>query len=236
MTSVSSEPIGMGEAEEFRVVVVNAGTSNPSSTAMLADRVVEELTKRADEHGAKVTATVIQLRDLAQEIANGLVTGLRGEGLERASQLIADADAVIATTPVYKAESSGLFSGFFQVLDRDLLVGTPIVLGATAGTSRHALVIDGQMRSQFAYLRALVAPTALFAATEDWNDPKFATRIRRAAGELWLLMESRFAARLRETNWDTYQHDFGSAKASSDNDEIDLSSDLMRLATGGSLA
>lgn len=236
MISVSSEPTSTGEAEEFRVVVVNAGTSNPSSTAMLADRVVAELAKRADEHGAQVTATVIQLRDLAQEIANGLVTGLRGEELERAGQLIADADAVIATTPVYKAESSGLFSGFFQVLDRDLLVGTPVVLGATAGTSRHALVIDGQMRSQFAYLRALVAPTALFAATEDWNDPKFATRIRRAAGELWLLMESRFAARLRETNWDTYQHDFGSAKASGDNDEIDLSSDLMRLATGGSLA
>ncbi|WP_282825611.1 CE1759 family FMN reductase [Gulosibacter sediminis] len=236
MTSAFNEHTGTGESEEFRVVVVNAGTSNPSSTAMLGDRVVEELTHHVDTSGAKLITTVIELRDLAQEIANGLVTGLRGEGLERASRLIADADALVATTPVYKAEASGLFSGFFQVLDRDLLVGTPVVLGATAGTSRHALVIDGQMRSQFAYLRSLVAPTSLFAATEDWNDPNFATRIRRAAGELWLLIESRFAARLRATNWDTYQHDFGSAKSSGDNDEIDLSSDLMRLATGGTLA
>jgi FMN reductase len=202
---------------------------------MLADRVVEELTRLADSSGAELEVAAIGLRDLAQEIGNGLVTGLRGEGLERASELLAEADAVIAATPVYKAEASGLFSGFFQVLDRDLLIGTPVVLGATAGTSRHALVIDGQMRSQFAYLRALVTPTSLFAATEDWNDPAFASRFRRAAGELWLLMESRFAKRLRETNWDTYQHDFGSAK-SSGNDEIDLSSDLMRLAAGGTLS
>lgn len=241
--------------EVYRLVVVNAGTSNPSSTAMLADRVVEAVrdlaaaqsrpialhalepseAQDAQAPNIEVAVTVVELRELATEIATGLITGNLGPGLEDARVALAAADGVVAVTPVYKAESSGLFSGFFQVLDRDILIGTPTVLGATAGTLRHALVVDGPMRAQFAYLRTLTVPTSLFAATEDWNDPALSKRIRRAATELWLLVRARFAAQLREANRGAYQHDFdvSTVTAADDFSDIDLSSDLMRLATGG---
>ena len=67
------------------------------------------------------------------------------------------------------------------------------MLAATAGTARHALVADDQMRPMFAYLRTMTVPTSLFAAPEDWSDPALAKRIDRAALELVLLMESGFA-------------------------------------------
>ena len=62
-------------------------------------------------------------------------------------------------------------------------------MGATAGTARHSLVLDHAMRPLFAYLRTLVVPTAVFAASEDWAgaggvDAELARRIDRAAGEL----------------------------------------------------
>lgn len=215
----------------YNLVVVNAGTSNPSSTAMLADKTRDCLTQTAVEEGAELRISIIELRDLQTEIGNGLVSGLTGPGIERANEIIANADGLIAATPVFKAEASALFNGFFQLLDRDVLIGTPTVLEATAGTARHALVVDGQMRSQFAYLRALVVPTSLFAASEDWNDPALSRRIRRASRELWMLMNSRFSRQLRETNWEGYQHDYGSANSG---DDIDLNTDLMKLATGGS--
>lgn len=215
----------------YNLVVVNAGTSNPSSTAMLADKTRDCLAQSALEEGAELRVSVIELRDLQNEIGNGLVSGLTGPGITDANATIADADGLIAATPIYKAEPSALFNGFFQLLDRDVLIGTPVVLEATAGTSRHALVVDGQMRSQFAYLRSLVVPTSLFAASEDWNDPALSRRIRRASRELWMLMKTRFSQQLRDTNWDGYQHDFGSANSG---DDIDLNTDLMKLATGGS--
>lgn len=230
---MSTNPTEAGADRTFRLVVVNAGTSDPSSTRMLADRVSARVAEAAAARGERVERSVIDLRELASEITTALVTQLNGPGLERAVALLRDADGVVAAAPVYKAEPSGLFSSFFHVLDSDLLIGKPVVLAATAGTSRHALVVDGQMRSLFAFLRTLIAPTSLFAATEDWNDGALATRIDRAALELLLLMESDFTARLREASWSSYQHEFGSAGGTEL--AVDLESDLMRLATGGSL-
>ena len=118
------------------------------------------------------------------------------------------------------------------MLDNDLLIAKPVVLAATAGTARHALVADEPMRPMFAYLRTMTAPTSLFAAPEDWGDPALATRIDRAALELVLLMESGFADAIKDQSWQSYQHEYGSAGGTETS--IDLDTDLMRLATGGS--
>ena len=91
-------------------------------------------------------------------------------------------------TPVFSASYSGLFKTFFDVLDRDALAGKPVLLGATAGTARHSLVLEHAMRPLFAYLRAVTTPTAVFAASEDWASggaqPALVDRIERAAAEL----------------------------------------------------
>ena len=86
-----------------------------------------------------------------------------------------------------------------------------MVLAATAGTPRHALVVDEQMRSLFAYMRTMTVPTSVFAATEDWNSKELGERITRAAIEVLLLMESGFAAKVRSEAWQSYQHEYGSA-------------------------
>ena len=108
------------------------------------------------------------------------------------------------------------------------------MVAATAGTARHALVADDQMRPLFAYLRALAVPTSLFAAPEDWGDPALNQRIDRAALELVLLMESGFACKIKDESWHSYQHEYGSAGGTEFS--IDLDTDLMRLAAGGSAA
>ena len=87
------------------------------------------------------------------------------------------------------------------------------------------------MRSLFAYLRTLTVPTSLFTAPEDWSDPALSQRIDRAALELVLLMESGFARKIKEESWPSYQHAYGSAGGTETS--IDLDTDLMRLATGG---
>jgi FMN reductase len=214
------------------LVVVSAGTSDPSSTRMLADRTAQRVVALAAERGTPVRTRVVDVRELATDVTTALTSQLVTPGLQQAVDALGAADGVIAAAPVYKAGPSGLFTSFFNVLDNDLLIGTPTVLAATAGTSRHALVVDDQMRSLFAYLRALPVPTSLFAAPEDWGDDALNKRIDRAAFELVLLMESGFARQVRGATWSSYQHEFGSAGGTELG--IDLDSDLMRLATGGS--
>jgi FMN reductase len=227
----------------FSLVVVSAGTSDPSSTRLLADRVAARVTALAASHDSGVTVSVIELREIAAEITTALTAQHVGPRLQQAIDALAVADGIIAAAPVYKAGPSGLFTSFFQVLDNDLLIGKPVVIGATAGTQRHALVADDQMRPLFAYLRALPVPTSLFAAPEDWgggaehNDGALGRRADRAATELLLLMESGFARKVRDESWGSYQHEYGSAAENGANGtetEISLDTDLMRLATGGS--
>jgi FMN reductase len=114
------------------------------------------------------------------------VTGFPSPTLEAALSSVTRADGLVAVTPVFTASYSGLFKTFFDVVDKDALAGMPTLLGATAGTARHSLVIDHAMRPLFAYLRAAVVPTGVFAATDDFGsaDHALAPRLERAAGEL----------------------------------------------------
>ena len=221
-------------ARPFRLVVVSAGTSDPSSTRLLADRIAERTATLAatGDAAGDVTISVIELREIATDISTALVSQLITPKLQQAITALGEADGVIASTPVYKAGPSGLFTSFFDVLDNDLLIGVPVVLAATAGTARHALVADDQMRPMFAYLRTMTVPTSVFAAPEDWSDPALNKRIDRAAIELVLMFRSGFARNIRDGSWSSYQHEFGSAGGT--HTAIDLDTDLMRLATGGS--
>src|SRR5689334_20134500 len=220
-------------SEIFNLVVVSAGTSDPSSTKLLADRTAQRVTALAERRGATVRTQVIDLRELATDITTALTSQLVTPKLTQAVDALGAADGIIAAAPVYKAGPSGLFTSFFHVLDNDLLIGKPVVLAATAGTARHALVVDDQMRTLFAYLRTLPVPTSLFAAPEDWADPALNKRVDRAAFELVLLMESGFARKIRDESWQSYQHEFGDVAG--EEDQIDLDTDLMRLATGGTI-
>ena len=212
------------------LVVVSAGTGDPSSTRLLADRTAQRVAALALEGGDPVDIRVVDLREIAAEVTTALVSQHVGPGLRAAMDAVAAADGIVASTPVYAAGPSGLFTSFFQILDTDTLIGTPLVLAATAGTARHALVADDQMRGMFGYLRAMTVPTALFAAPEDWADTALAGRIDRAALELVTLMRAGVAETVRAGNSSRYQTQFGSK-----NDPgIDFDSDLMRLAAGGS--
>jgi FMN reductase len=168
------------------VVVISAGLSVPSSTRILA----ESLGKATrDGLGEPATYDVIELRDLAHQITDNTLTGFPTGALADAVRRVAQADAIIAVSPVYTGSYSGLFKMFFDVLDEGTLEGKPVLIAATAGTARHSLVLEFAMRPLFAYLRADVVPTAVFAATEDFGGgsvrgSSLSARIDRAAGEL----------------------------------------------------
>ncbi len=105
------------------------------------------------------------------------------------------ADGLIVVTPVFSASYSGLFKSFFDVIEPDALTGMPVLIAATGGTARHSLVLDHALRPLFAHLRAVVVPTGVYAASEDWGAEGLDGRIERAAGELAGLMAGLAAGR-----------------------------------------
>ncbi|MEU8708273.1 FMN reductase [Streptomyces sp. NPDC048565] len=175
----------------LRIVAVAAGLSSPSSTRLLADRLAEAARERlAAEQDRRVEIQVVELRDLAVDIAGHLVSGFPPAGLKKAIDAVTGADGLIAVTPVFTASYSGLFKSFFDLIDNTALTGKPVVIAATGGTPRHSLVLEHAMRPLFAYLRAVTLPTSVYAASEDWGSAGdeytegLPSRIRRAGGEL----------------------------------------------------
>jgi FMN reductase len=177
------------------LAVVSAGLSNPSSTRLLADRLAAATVAALRARGEDATVEVVELREHARDLADALTAGFADAELQAAVDTVVGADAVIAVTPVFSASYSGLFKTFVDVLDKDALRGTPVLLGATAGTARHSLVVEYAMRPLFAYLQAVPVPTGVFAATEDWagggTGTALAARVDRAAGELADLVTAR---------------------------------------------
>lgn len=181
------------------VAVLTAGLSQPSSTRLLADQLAAAADRALRLHGERVQVEVVELRDLAHALTDNLLTGFPSGGLAEAVETVRRADALIAVTPIFTASYSGLFKTFFDVIDKDALTGQPVLVAATAGTPRHSLALEHAVRPLFTYLHAVVVPTSVFAAAEDWGagdgtTGALATRVDRAAVELADLVANRPAA------------------------------------------
>lgn len=177
----------------MKLVVVSAGLSVPSSTRLLGDRLAAVAAGRTS-----ADVQVIELRDLAVEIAHTFTNGFPGRALTGAFDAVAGADGLIVVTPVFSASYSGLFKSFFDALsvsEPDALAGKPVLIAATGGTARHSLVLDHALRPLFAHLRAVVVPTGVYASSEDWGAEGLDGRIERAAGELAALTAGPATAR-----------------------------------------
>ncbi len=176
-----------------RIAVVSAGLSVPSSTRLLADVLGDAVATAVAARGEEVEVEYVELRPLAHALADHLLTGFAAGELADAIEAVTAADALVVVTPVFSGSYSGLFKTFFDVLPMGALDGKPVLAAATAGTARHSLVIDHALRPLFSYLHALVVPTGVFAASEDFGgaggvDGGLRKRAERAATELAALL------------------------------------------------
>ncbi len=173
-----------------RLVIINAGLSDPSTTLTVARQVADDTVRRvnASGDGGDVEDLVIEtvnLRGLASDLATFMTTFMPTAALEEARATVMEADALIAATPVFQGSYSGLFKMFFDTLDMHALDGTPVTMVATAGTVRHSMVLDYAVRPLLSFLHAVVLPTGVFAATEEFGaESALQSRVGRAAGEL----------------------------------------------------
>jgi len=170
-----------------KIVVVTAGLSVPSSTRLLADLLGDAAERAVEARGVEAEVELLELRPLAHALADHLLTGFATGELVGAIEKVRRADGLIVVTPVFSASYSGLFKTFFDVLEPGMLDGKPVVVAATAGTARHSLVLDHALRPLFSYLHAVVMPTGVFAASEDFGSTaggELQKRVDRAAGEL----------------------------------------------------
>jgi FMN reductase len=177
-----------------KLTVISGGLREPSSTRLLADRITAAVEAALADRKLTMSASVIELRPLARSITDALLTGFASPELESAFETVADADGVIAVSPAFNASYSGLFKSFFDVLPEETLSDMPVLIAATGGTERHSLVLEHALRPMFSYLHAVVSPTGVYAATDDFGAQRgsagLSERIAKAGGDFARLLQA----------------------------------------------
>lgn len=170
------------------LVVVSAGISSPSSTTQLAEEFGETLRTTVGGRGESLQVTTIELRQHAVAMAHAMTTGgILSKELEEAVELLRNADGLVIVTPIFQASFAGLLKMFLDLMDKELLRGTPVAIAATGGSPRHSLALDYALRPVLVAMHANVVPTTVFAATEDFGTSAgavFTQRIGQAAAEM----------------------------------------------------
>jgi FMN reductase len=146
------------------VAVVGTVTTSKSKTRALVDLIVERLALRTD-----ISVEIFELHALNPGLGSALERSQLDAASEAAITAVEGADIVIAATPVFRGSYTGLFKHFFDFVDQYALANKPVMLVATGGSERHALVIDFALRPLFGYFQAWSAPMGIYLSTGDFD-------------------------------------------------------------------
>ncbi|MCY1336753.1 FMN reductase (NADPH) [compost metagenome] len=165
----------------LKVVAVSGGTSRPSRTLALTQALIAELGQHLE-----IDSHLIELGDIARPLGGALWRKELPETVEHELRHIETAHLLIVAAPVYRGSYPGQLKHLFDLIGQDALVDTPVLLAATGGSDRHALVIDHQLRPLFSFFQALTLPIGVYAAEADFHDYRIVSealqaRIRLAA-------------------------------------------------------
>ncbi len=161
-------PIGSMEAKmthPLRLVAVSGGLQRPSKTTALAEQLLALI---ANEIPCE--PRLVEMGRLAPQLAGAVWRSQLPDTVERELAAVEQADVLVVATPVYRGSYTGLFKHFFDFIHQDALIDKPVLLAATGGSQRHALVIDHQLRPLFSFFQARTLPLGIYATDEDFVD------------------------------------------------------------------
>lgn len=148
----------------LKAVAVIGSTSPTSRTRSLALSILQQL-----QHHLPLDIQLVELVNIARPLGSALQRSELTAEVELQLRRIENADLVLAAAPVYRGAYPGLFKHLFDLIDMDALINTPVLLAATGGSERHALMLEHQLRPLFGFLQALTLPIGVYATAADFD-------------------------------------------------------------------
>lgn len=149
----------------LKLVAVSGAPNTPSKTESLIDTILSTL-----QQHVQFEVEYVKLSQIGHLLNGAARRDLLAPEIQDALDKIESADALIVASPVYRASYTGLFKHLFDYVDQFALVDKPVLLAATGGSERHALVIDHQFRPLFSFFQAHTLPIGVFATDKDFQN------------------------------------------------------------------
>lgn len=170
--------------KQLSLVGFSGSYSRPSRTSALVEHVSDLACAR---YG--LAKTVYDMTDLGNSLGLARVPADLDEQATNVLEAVVTADLLVIGSPTYKGSYPGMLKHFIDLIDPAQLRGKPILITATGGGDRHALMVEHQLRPLFGFFMAHTIPTAIYAAGQDFcgqeiTSPALQERIGFAIDEL----------------------------------------------------
>ena len=148
----------------LNIVAVSGGLNNPSKTESLIQEILKELGE-----ATPINVHFIKFSEIGTLLGGAIYRNQLPQRVQDDLAILEAADALIVGTPVYRASFTGLFKHFFDFVEQTALVDVPVLLAASGGSERHALVLEHQLRPLFSFFQAQTLPIGVYATDKDFN-------------------------------------------------------------------
>lgn len=151
-------------SRKLNVVAVSGGLQRPSRTLVLTKALLRTLGK-----ALPIETHLIELGEIAPQLAGAVYRTQLPADIEAHIRRIESADLLVVASPVFRASYTGLFKHLFDFVHHEALIDIPVLLAATGGSDRHALVVDHQLRPLFSFFQARTLPIGVYASEQDFS-------------------------------------------------------------------
>lgn len=148
----------------LNIVAVSGGLNTLSKTESLVQSILDELAQ-----AIPISVHFIKLNEIGPLLGGAIYRNQLPAIVQADLDAIESADVLVVGTPVYRASFTGLFKYFFDFVEQTALVDVPVLLSASGGSERHALVIEHQLRPLFSFFEAQTLPIGVYATDKDFS-------------------------------------------------------------------
>ena len=155
------------------IVAVSGSLHSPSRTTVLVREILQGFAgalRSGAGNELEVETHLVELSEIGREFAGALSRDELSPTAEEALRRIESATLLIVASPVYRASFTGLFKHVFDFVGQYALIDKPVLLAATGGSDRHALIIEHQFRPLFSFFQAITLPIGVYASDTDFVD------------------------------------------------------------------
>jgi FMN reductase len=147
------------------VVGVSGSPSDPSRTSTLVAATVARLGQEIED----ARTETVEIGPLLADLGAAPSREAMSDRTRRALETVEAADVLVVGSPAFRAAYSGAFKLFFDWIGQYDLVDTPVLLTATGGSDRHALLVEHQMRPLFGFFQSTTLPIGVFGNERDFT-------------------------------------------------------------------
>ena len=167
-------------ATPLNIVAVSGGLNSPSKTESLIQAILDELSE-----AISIKVYFIKLSEIGPLLGGAIYRNQLPQRVQDDLDAVEAADALIVGTPVYRASFTGLFKHFFDFVEQTALVDVPVLLAASGGSDRHALVLEHQLRPLFSFFQAQTLPIGVYATDRDFT-PEYTVKSEQLSDRVTL--------------------------------------------------